>query len=122
MHTEENYLESILKKYFQKNISLYIDGEELKSGVFMLYTLLIYSNNYFLEFHIKGDKKIDIIKIPYPFATEEYEKDGLLYMDYRIVTLCKNNPKLVKKIENAANMSSVSDNKFYNKILEIQFN
>jgi len=122
MSVEENYLETILKKYFQKNISLIIDGEELKSGLFMLYALTIYSNNYYIEFHVKRDKKTDIIKIPYPFKAEEYEKDGLLYLDYRISTLCKNNSRLINKIETATrNISSVNDNKFYNKILEIQF-
>jgi hypothetical protein len=122
MFVEENYLEDILKKYFQKKVSLIIDGEEIKSGTFLLYVLTIYSNNYFIEFHIKTDKKIEILKVPYPFLSEEHENENLVFFDYRLSTLCRNKKKVVEKLMNCIEgISTHKDNKFFNKILELKF-
>lgn len=122
MEFKENYIESVLKKYFQRDVSFYVDNIEYKSGKFILYKFYLYSNNYFIEFHIQTAKKIDSIKIPYPFSVEEDEEDGLLYFDYRLKTLCKDNTKLINKIHDfAKTQEDIDINKFYDKILEIKF-
>lgn len=122
MFVEENYLEDILKKYFQKKVSLIIDGEEIKSGTFLLYVLTIYSNNYFIEFHIKTDKKNEVVKVPYPFVSEEHENENLIFFDYRVSTLCKNKKKTIEKLMSCIeSIPTHKDNKFFNKILEIKF-
>lgn len=122
MFVEENYLENTLKKYFQKKVSLNIDGEEIKAGTFLLYMLSIYSNNYFIEFHIKTEKKIETLKLPYPFLAEEYDKENLLYFDYRLSSLCRNNKKIMEKLtKSIEQIPTYKDNKFFNKILEIKF-
>lgn len=122
MDTDENYLENILKRYFQKHIKIIIDNEEYKSGKFLLYRFLTYANNYHLEFHIQRSKKIDIIKIPYPFAVEEHAEDNLIYFDYRIKTFSKNNKKIEQKIKNfASTEEGLLINKFYDRIVEFEF-
>ena len=118
----DNYIEDILKNHFQKNIKLLLNDEELKSGKFLLYKLATYSNNFYIEFHIKREKKNDLVKIPYPFKVEEHLDDGLIYFDYRLNTLLNNNTQLTNKIYTLANQYPDSaNNKFFDKILEIQF-
>jgi len=122
MEEVENPLEDILKKHYQKNVQFLINGEEFKAGKFLLYRLTTYANNYYVEFHIKREKKIDIIKIPYPFTVEHHEVDNLLYFDYRIVTLCKKNKEMVAKLNNVCqNYPERMQSKFFERILEIQF-
>ena len=118
----DNYLEDILKKHFQKSICLTLNSEEYKCGKFTLYKLTTYANNYYIEFHIKREKKNDLIKIPYPFKIEEHEEDNLLFFDYRISTLCNKNKKLMEKIYDVSDQyEDCKKNKFFDNILEIKF-
>ena len=64
------------------DITIYIDNEEYKTGKFILFQSTLIANNYYLEFQIKTDKKIEPVKIPYPFNIENYEDEGLLYFDF----------------------------------------
>ncbi len=118
----ENYLEDILRKYFQKDVKFIINEDEFKKGKFLLYKIMTYGNNYYVEFTIKTDKKIDLIKVPYPFNVENYPDDNLLYFDFRIKTLCKNNvyyETLLKEFSKKEEGEKY--NKFFDNILEIKF-
>lgn len=117
----ENLLEATLKKYFQKKIELWVGEELIKSGQFLLFRNLLDHSNYFFELHIKRKDKIDTIKIPYPYDIEEYEEDGLLYLDYRNKTLVKSHPELLKQITDFSLTQLEEKSKFFDKILEIKF-
>ena len=117
-------IEALLRPRFQKNISLFINGEEYKKGKFILFHSTLLANNFYIEFHIRTEKKLEIIKIPYPFAIERHEdeEDDLFYFDYRLCTLCKQNKKLEKELlEFSSTQEGFGQNKFFNTILEIQF-
>ena len=122
MHEQQNYIEPILQKHFQKNISLSIDSVEFKAGKFLLYRFAVYANNYYIEFHIQGGKKIDMVKVPYPFFIEEHMDENLLLFDYRLKTFCKGNQALITTLQKFSNPSEEPASRFYDKILEIQFN
>ena len=117
----ENQLDAILKKYFQQQVELFVDGVSIKQGQFLLFRNLLYHNNYFFELHIRRKGKIDSIKVPYPFNIEEYADEGLIYLDYRNKTLLKNNPALLTKLQTFIDSQPNEKSKFYNKILEIKF-
>jgi len=115
-------IETILRKNFQRKISIIIDDKEIKTGKFLLFKNMIYYNNYYIEFHIRREKKIDMFKIPYPFQIEEHVSDNLIYFDYRLKTLCQNNKNLEKQLFEFVEMVNPTPvNRFYNKIVEIKF-
>lgn len=113
-------IEKIFEKYFQKTIQLFIKGEMVKRGKFLLIKNCIIGNNYYYEFTIKREKKIDTVRIPYPFLIEEYQDENLLFLDYRLNSL-------FKKSSHSQFVRSwlVDDdkipNKLFDSILEIKF-
>jgi len=121
--TSSEKLERVFEKYFQKTICLSIKDEQIKKGKFLLIKNCIIGNNYFYELTIERVKKLDLVRIPYPFEIEEYPEDNLLFLDYRISSLFKNNKKMLNEMvqwcESKADLRSA--NKMFNNILEIKF-
>jgi hypothetical protein len=114
-------LEEILKTHLQKNISITINGTEIKNGKFILFQNNILSNNFYFELTLDRGKKIDILKIPFPFKIEHYPDEGLLYLDYRFTSLTDDKKQLIK-IDNLR--QKYMDNKlskFLNTIVELEF-
>lgn len=116
-----DYIDALLSKFFQKDISLFLGNEEMKKGKFIIFESTVLSNNFYIDLHILTDKKTDIVRIPYPFAIEEHEEDDLFYFDYRISALAKNKKLEKQIIEFTSTVEESKNNKFLNKILEIQF-
>jgi hypothetical protein len=119
MAPSEN-IEKIFEKYFQKSISLFIKGEVVKKGKFLLIKNCIVGNNFYFEFTIKREKKIDTVRIPYPFLVEEYQDENLLYLDYRLDTLFRDS-KHSQFIKQWALTDDKMPNKLFDNILEIKF-
>lgn len=121
--TSSERLEKIFEKYFQKTISLSIKDEQIKKGKFLLIKNCIIGNNYFYELTIERVKKLDLVRIPYPFEIEEHPEDNLLFLDYRLSSLFRNNKKLLNEMaqwcETKTDLKSA--NKMFNNILEIKF-
>jgi len=113
-------IEDMLTKHFQKNVKLFIQNEEFKSGQFILFRSTLWHNNFYIEFHIKGPKKIDLVKIPYPFRVEEHVEDNLLYFDYRL-TMLSPSTEIINIINKYKPKDQMALNKFYNSVLEIHF-
>jgi hypothetical protein len=120
--TSSEKIEHIFEKYFQKTIVLSVKDEVIKRGKFLLIKNCIISNNYFFEFTIERAKKLDIVKIPYPFNLEECPTDNLIYMDYRVSSLFNNDRLLVESINTwIEKLELKNQSKFLNSILEIRF-
>lgn len=121
--TSSEKVERIFEKYFQKTISLSIKDEQIKKGKFLLIKNCIIGNNYYFELTIERVKKLDLVRIPYPFDLEEYEEDNLLYLDYRLSSLFKHNKKLLEEMKYWCNNKTdlKTANKMFNNILEIKF-
>lgn len=114
--------EKIFEKYFQKTIYLSIKNEVLKKGKFLLIRNYILNNNYYFEIVVERLKKLDTIKIPYPFNIEEYEKDNLIFLDYRINCFVNNNKDIKNVLEKWIQEVDIKNtNKFFDNILEIKF-
>jgi hypothetical protein len=121
--TSSEKIEKVFEKYFQKNILLSIKDEQIKKGKFLLIKNCIIGNNYYFELTIERVKKLDLVRIPYPFDLEEYPEDNLLFLDYRISSLFKNNKKLLNEMNQWCNARTdlKTVNKMFNSILEIKF-
>lgn len=121
--TSSERIEKIFEKYFQKTISLSIKDEQIKKGKFLLIKNCIIGNNYFYELTIERVKKLDLVRIPYPFEIEEYPEDNLLFLDYRLSSLFKNNKKLLNEMSQwcGSKTDLKTANKMFNNILEIKF-
>ena len=113
--------EKIFPKYFQKNITLRIGEEEIKTGKFLLIQNHIVTNNFFFELVIENTKKIISFKLPYPFAYDEYPDEGILYLDYRFKTLTNKRDMLPLMVQICSTIAPEKSSKFIDRILEIEF-
>ena len=120
--TSSEQLERVFEKYFQKSILLSVRDEQIKRGKFLLIKNCIIGNNYFYELTIERSKKLDLVRIPYPFSVEEHAEDNLIYMDYRLSTLFQNNKHLLEDITAWTNKVDIKNsNRLLDSILEIKF-
>jgi hypothetical protein len=120
--TSSEKVEKLFEKYFQKVLTLTVNDEQLKKGKFLLIKNCVVGNNFYYELTIEKSKKLDQIKIPYPFFYEEYEEDNLIYMDYRLKTLFKNYPDTLSVINGwKQTIDTKTVSRFFDNILEISF-
>ena len=113
MTITDTEIEETLKGLLQKDLKLSINNKQYRKGKLLLFK----QNNYHIELTVrKNDVDIKRFEIPIPFGIEKWEEDGLVYFDYRLSTLA-HNPKLTKLLES---LPTEGNNKFYNKILEIE--
>jgi hypothetical protein len=114
MTINDTEIEEVLMELLQKDLRLSINNKQYRKGKLLLFK----QNNYHLELTvIKNDTDMKRFEIPIPFGIEKWKGDGLVYFDYRLSTLSKND-KVVGEI--LKNLPTEGNNKFYNKILEIQ--
>jgi hypothetical protein len=112
MHTlsllDQTYGEAFLTKCLQKQIAFRINEKTIKRGRLLLFR----RNHFFIQITLLTDKNIrESFEIPFPLKTEFYEKEGLIYFDYRLNSLNLGINLLVKK--------KISSS-YFDKILEIQ--
>lgn len=120
--TSSEKIEKLFEKYFQKTVELSVCGEFFKKGKFLLIENKVLNNNYYFEFLIEKTKKIDIIKLPFPFGIEEHEEDGILYFDYRLKTFFKNaQHEQTKRVKHIIEVNKIFPSKLFDNILEIKF-
>lgn len=116
-----NYLEKLFAKYFQRQITISVGNEEIKTGKFLLIQNNLITNNFYFDLAIENTKKIIVFKLPFPFAIDEYEEEGLIYFDYRFSSLT-NDPHIVNRLHQIKNThSSDKSSKFLDAVIEIQF-
>ena len=118
---DTDHFEKIFTKYFQRQISIKINDEEIKTGKFLLIQNNIINNNFYFDLIIENTKKVIVFKIPFPFAVDEYLDEGLLYFDYRFKTFAKKKAILLEVERLAETLSVDKYSKFYDSIVEIQF-
>jgi hypothetical protein len=114
MTISETEIEDTLIELLQRNIKLSINNKQYRKGKLLLYK----QNNYHIELTVKkNDIDLKRFEIPIPFAIENWDSDGLIYFDYRLSTLAKNDAELYKQL---TELPLVGKNKFLNNILEIK--
>jgi hypothetical protein len=115
------YIEDVLKSLLQDYLTFYIKGKVFKEGRLLLYK----QNNFHLALTVENNKRgIFTFEIPIPFSIELHSMEDddeleneLVYFDYRLATLAKNNKEVVEKL---AKMPKVGNSKFYDTIVEIE--
>jgi hypothetical protein len=117
-----HYLEKMFAKYFQRHITIRVGNDEIKSGKFLLIQNNLISNNFYFDLAIENTKKIVIFNLPFPFAVDEHESDGLIYLDYRFNSLT-HDPYIINKLHQIKNnYMPEKPSKFLDSVIEIQFN
>jgi hypothetical protein len=107
-------IEETLKDLLQKDLKLMINNKQYRRGKLLLFK----QSNYFIEFTIlKNVEDIKRFEIPIPFGIEKWDKEGLVYFDYRLKTLAKSNTVVYEMLKK---LPAEGNNKFYNNILEFQ--
>jgi hypothetical protein len=114
-------IESIFEKYFQKNLEIYIKDSLFKQGKFIIIENKVLNNNYYFELLLERTKKLEVIKIPFPFNVEEHEDDSILYFDYRISTLLKSANIDMVNVYNIVNNAGTIPSRLFDTILELKF-
>ena len=114
MIIEGTIIEDTLKGLLQKDLKMYIKNKCVKSGKLLLFK----QNNYHLELTIqRKDNEIKRFEIPIPYNIEEWQEDNLIYFDYRLHTLSRNNAELYTLLKT---IRKTGNNKYYDNILEIE--
>jgi hypothetical protein len=100
--------ESFLVSCLQRPVRFSINNKTIKQGKLLLFCRV----HYYIQISLATEKNPrENFEIPFPFQTEIYEDDGLMYFDYRATSLGTSViPEPKKKISSS----------YYNKILEIQ--
>lgn len=116
-------IEAFLTNNFQKNIEIEVDDKSIKKGKFILYKIASVTNYFHIELYIErptNREKIDTIKIPIPFEYEAYPDEGLLYFDYRVNSLFRNNYERAT-FTSLIDTTTQEPQKFLNKIVVFHF-
>jgi hypothetical protein len=100
--------EAFLIKCLQQTIRFTVNNRTIKQGKLLLFC----KAHYYIQISLATDKNPrENFEIPFPFQTEIYENEGLMYFDYRLSSLGTSVvPKPVKKISST----------YFDKILEMQ--
>jgi hypothetical protein len=106
--TEDLPGQKFLMSCLQKPIKFSINNKIIKQGKLLLFR----KTHYYIQISLYTAKATrENFEIPFPFKWENYQKEGLLYFDYRITSLGVDNlPPIVKKVSSS----------YFDKILEIQ--
>jgi hypothetical protein len=108
--------EEYFTKYLQSPIVFTLGKKIIKQGRLILFKRA----HFYIQITILNSKNVkETFEIPIPFKSEEYKKEGLMFFDYRLNSLCTKNSLLDTKIKNVA-IKNTPPSQYYNKILEIQ--
>jgi len=106
----------ILEYVLQRNIQINVNKKTVKTGKLLLFKRV----HYYIHLSILNSKNcIENYEIPIPFGVEFYPENGLVYFDYRIITISKKQQEISKKLKSFRDCAVQSTSNFYDKILEI---
>lgn len=108
-------LETALFSFYNRTIKIELGQKEVKSGKFESCKFYPFFAELFIQ---KNPEKTDKLRIPLPFKVEHHEQDGLIYLDYRIVTFNRN----TKTDFDKEDVSNINHHKYFDKILTISIN
>jgi len=120
MHPNATLLDSIpgeipLADILQHNVQFILGKKTVKSGKLILFKRV----HYCLQITMMNSKQaVESFEIPIPYKTEYYADQGIIYFDYRIISLSKRNKDIEKRLR-ALNVKNVVPSQYYDKILEI---
>lgn len=108
IHLDQIPGESFLISCLQKNINFSINNRTIKRGKLLLFRRF----HYFVQLTMTTEKGLqENVDIPFPFKVEDYQKEGLMYYDYRLGSL---------EVSKLPRMPDKVSSLYFDKILEIQ--
>lgn len=108
IHPDQIPGEHYLLQCLQKNVSFSINNRAIKRGRLLLFRRF----HYFIQIALLTEKGTrENFDVPIPFKIENHLDEGLLYFDYRLVSLEVESIPIIKE-----KVSSI----YFDKILEIQ--
>jgi hypothetical protein len=116
MNISSSLLEKTCGSLLQRNVNFVIKNKIIKKGKIELFV----QRNFYLVFHLTVDKnKKEKLEIPIPFSFENYEDEGLVYFDYRFITISKYYPESIDILKKIFEKNK-KNNKFGDAILTIE--
>jgi len=121
MQPDSTFLDNIpginlLTQILQQNIQINLNKKTVRSGKLILFK----RTHYYIHITLQNNKEsLDNYEVPIPFQVEYYPENGLIYFDYRVITLAKKNKEIATKLSNYRDYAVKSPSSFYDKILEI---
>jgi hypothetical protein len=103
-------LDTYFKEFFQKNVQFILRNKPYKKGRFINFKI----SGCYISFIVQTEKKKDIFEIPFPFAINN--KNNSVFFDYRLETLCEQDPVLLVNLKTT---TRIKNSKFYNTTLTI---
>jgi hypothetical protein len=108
LHLDQVPGESFLISCLQKNMNFSINNRTIKRGKLLLFRRFHYNVQLTMTTERGVRENVDI---PLPFRIEDYQREGLMYYDYRLDSLeVARLPRLPEKVSSL----------YFDKILEIQ--
>jgi hypothetical protein len=107
--------ETFFTEYLQQTLSLTLGKKNIKTGKLIIFKRA----HYLLQLTFQNSRNnLENIEIPFPFNTEYYPNEKIMYFDYRIKTLANNNVELEHYLKNFK-IKNTLPSQYYDKILEI---
>jgi len=120
MQPDATLLDSIpgeipLADILQHNVQFILGKRTIKSG-----KLILFKRQHFcLQITMMNSKQaLESFEIPIPYKTEYYPEQGVIYFDYRIITLSKRDKEIEKRLR-LLSIKNIAPSYYYDKILEI---
>jgi hypothetical protein len=110
------------EEYFTKSLQYPIQFTLGKKVVKQGRLIIFKRTHYYIQITLLNSKNVrESFEIPIPFKTEYYPNEGLIFFDYRLISLVGNNSE-AEQIVKAFKVKNTNPSQYYNKILEIKTN
>lgn len=100
--------EAFFTNNLQQSLNFSVNAKSIKKGRLLLFR----RNHFFIQITLLSQKnEKESFEIPVPFKVEIHENEGLMYFDYRFVSL---------NVSSVLSFPKKISSSYFNKILEIQ--
>ena len=108
--------EEFFTKSLQSPVLFTLGNKTIKQGRLIIFK----RSHYYIQITLLNSKSIkESFEIPIPFKTDYYPDEGLIFFDYRNVSLAGNNQE-ASLLMNSFKLKNTSASQYFNKILEIK--
>jgi hypothetical protein len=110
--------EEYFTKSLQYPISFTLGKKIVKQGRLIIFK----RTHYYIQITLLNSKNVrESFEIPIPFKAEYYPNEGLIFFDYRLISLVGNNSEAEQLVKDFK-VKNTNPSQYYNKILEIKTN
>lgn len=108
--------EEFFTKSLQSPVQFTLGSKTIKQGRLIIFK----RTHYYIQITLLNSKNIkESFEIPIPFKTDYYPDEGLIFFDYRNVSLAGINQE-IGTLMSSFKLKNTSPSQYFNKILEIK--